>query len=39
MSPSPQFFGVDLTHEDFMMAVRKISENKKPEGKVDYSKV
>lgn len=27
------------TQEDFMKAVRKIAENKKLEGKVDYAKV
>lgn len=29
----------DVAQEDFMKAVRKIAENKKLEGKVDYAKV
>lgn len=33
------FFSFALTQEDFMKAVRKIAENKKLEGKVDYAKV
>lgn len=28
-----------ISQEDFMKAVRKIAENKKLEGKVDYAKV
>lgn len=30
---------IDSVQEDFMKAVRKIAENKKLEGKVEYSKV
>lgn len=36
---TPPDVAADLTQEDFMKAVRKIAENKKLEGKVDYAKV
>lgn len=37
--PRRVFCLVASTQEDFMKAVRKIAENKKLEGKVDYAKV
>ena len=43
LSPGPLLYCavplVQCTQEDFMKAVRKIAENKKLEGKVDYAKV